>query len=92
MKNYLSALLLGTALLTPLVMKAEEHHERRYYDREHKDYHEWNEREDRAYRKYLEERRMEYRDWDRRREAEQREYWRWRHEHPDSVLFRLDIH
>ena len=35
---------------------------------------------------------MEYRDWDRRREAEQREYWRWRHEHPDSVLFRLDIH
>ena len=44
MKNYLSALLLGTALLTPLVINADEHHERRYYDKDHKDYHEWNER------------------------------------------------
>ena len=58
---------------------------RRYYDREHKDYHEWNEAENAAYRHWLMEERHEheYRDLNRLKRAEQSEYWRWRHEHPD---------
>jgi hypothetical protein len=60
---------------------ADEHH--RYYDRDHKDWHEWNEGESRAYRHYLEERHEHYRDWVKANQAQQRAYWRWRHEHPD---------
>ncbi len=63
MRRYLSSLLLGAALCAPVVMYAQdEHHDKRYYDREKKDYHEWNEREERAYRHWLkEERHHEYR-------------------------------
>jgi hypothetical protein len=82
----LSAALLGPITLAPIPLKAEPPH--RYYDREHKDWHEWNEREDRAYRHYLEERHERYREWAKAKRAEQRAYWRWRHEHSDAVLFR----
>lgn len=37
----------------------------RVYDPGHKDYHNWDEREDRAYRHYLEERHEEYRKYDK---------------------------
>jgi len=90
-KNYLGALLMGTMLLMPLVMKAEDNHGKRYYDREHKDYHRWNDHENQAYRKYVEERHVEYRQWNRVRAPQQQEYWRWRHEHPDNTLFRVEI-
>jgi hypothetical protein len=56
---------------------------RRYYDRDRRDWHEWDEREDRAYRRYLQERRREYREFERQNKKEQREYWKWRHGHPD---------
>lgn len=58
---------------------------KRYYDRERKDYHEWNETENNAYRHWwMEERReREFRDLDRPKAAQRAEYWRWRHEHPD---------
>lgn len=58
---------------------------KRYYDRERKDYHEWNEAENAAYRHWLLEERRErqFRDLNRLKRAEQAEYWRWRHEHPD---------
>ena len=55
----------------------------RIYDRDHRDYHYWDEREDRAYRNYWVERRREHRPYERIKRKEQREYWRWRHEHPD---------
>jgi hypothetical protein len=55
----------------------------RVYDAGHKDYHNWDEREDRAYRHYLEERHEQYRKYDKLKEKEQRDYWNWRHSHPD---------
>ena len=55
----------------------------RYYDRDHKDYHEWNDGEDRAYRHWLEERHIKYHDWAHASRVEQRDYWRWRHDHAD---------
>jgi hypothetical protein len=87
MHRILGVLLLGATLASPVILKAEEH-PRRYYDRGGRDWHEWNEREERAYRHYLEEKRWEYRAWERRKRAEQAEYWRWRHGHPDAILFR----
>ena len=94
MYRTLSALILGAMLSGPVTMIAradDEHHERekvkRYYDRDKKDYHEWNERESRAYRRWMEERRERYNDYARIQAERQREYWRWRHEHPDRVLW-----
>ncbi len=83
MRRYLTTLLLGAAMCAPVVMHAEEH-PKRYYDRDKRDYHEWNEAENRAYRHWLEaERHRAYHPWAKARREEQREYWRWRHEHSD---------
>ena len=56
-------------------------HEQRVYDREHRDYHQWNTDEDRRYHEYLDEHHMKYRDFSRLNQKRQREYWRWRHDH-----------
>jgi Ni/Co efflux regulator RcnB len=55
----------------------------RVYDRYHKDYHNWDDREDHAYRGYLQERHIDYRPLAEMRAREQRAYWKWRHNHPD---------
>lgn len=84
MRRYLSTFLLGVAMCAPVVLHAEDAHTKRYYDKDKRDYHVWNENEDRAYRHWLqEERRQAYHPWQKSRAAEQREYWRWRHEHQD---------
>jgi hypothetical protein len=62
----------------------DDHNRKRYYDRDHKDYHEWNEGEDRAYRHWLETRHHAYVEWGKTKEAEQRAYWSWRHDHPGN--------
>jgi len=54
----------------------------RYYDVEYRDYHRWDDAEERAYRAYCVERHVEYREWVKLNEREQREYWKWRHDHP----------
>jgi hypothetical protein len=56
-------------------------HDRRVYDRDHRDYHNWNRDEDRMYREYLEQRHRKYRAFSRLSAKQQREYWRWRHDH-----------
>lgn len=81
MTRYVSALALGAALFGSYVVQADD--SRRYYDRDHKDYHEWNEREDRAYRRFLEEKHRAYHEWSKAKRREQQEYWHWRHEHHD---------
>ncbi len=89
MHRILGRFLLGIALLTPVAVQAD--HEgkikvKRYYDRDAKDWHEWNEREGRAYQRYLEEKRMEHRDWVRLKREQQQDYWRWRHRNNDEIL------
>ncbi len=89
MRRYVSALIMGVFLTTPVALLAQDRdrdHDKdhRYYDPYRKDYHEWNEREERAYRHWLEqERHRQYHDWARANERERREYWRWRHSHMD---------
>jgi hypothetical protein len=53
----------------------------RVYDAPHRDYHRWNDGEERAYRAYLAERHREYRAYRDLNRAEQDEYWQWRHDH-----------
>jgi hypothetical protein len=83
----ISGLLLGAALITPMALRADDNHrDKRYYDREAKDYHVWNTQEDHAYRVYLGEQHREYREFPKVKVVQQREYFKWRHEHPDSSL------
>ena len=89
MNRYLSTFLLSIALITPAVVKAgEEHHtNKRYYDRNARDYHEWNDNERRAYSRYQEEQRAEQRrEWARANRSQQGTYFKWRHSHPDAVI------
>jgi hypothetical protein len=85
-----AALFVATTFIAPVTMRADEH-ERRYYDKEHRDYHTWDDHEDRAYRVYLGEQHREYREFRVVRPVHQREYYRWRHEHPDHVLFKVEV-
>ena len=96
-QQYLASLFLGAALVAPVGAQAsfnpldDKHHDRddkkakHYYDREHKDYHDWDDHESAAYRHWLMEERheKEYRDYPRLRREQQAEYWTWRHEHLD---------
>jgi hypothetical protein len=82
MKRFAAVLLLTGSMLLPVTGIAAHH---RYYDRDARDWHEWNNNEDRAYRHWLMEERREqrYRGYTHLRAEQQREYWRWRHAHSD---------
>jgi hypothetical protein len=93
--RYLGSLLLTAALATPVAMMAatnpqdESHHEdrqgesKRYYDKGHKDYHNWDANEDRSYQRYQTER-HEKRDFVQLNARQQTAYWNWRHNNPDN--------
>ncbi len=81
-KGYLGSLVLGAAILTPLLTTGCAR-PARYYDEDHSDYHAWNDGETQAYKGYLNERHRDYRDFNRLNRDEQKDYWKWRHEHPD---------
>ena len=93
----LSGLLLGAALQIPMAATAagdddrDRRHDQRYYDRDGRDYHQWNDHEDRAHRVYLAEQHREYREFHRVNRARQRQHFRWRHDHPDSSIFKVEI-
>ena len=54
------------------------------YDSDRRDYHRWDDREDRAYRGYRTERHQEYRPMSSLSEEERRNYWQWRHAHTEA--------
>lgn len=87
----LSALLAGSIAIAPVAAKADDHREKRYYDRDGRDYHTYDDKEDRAYRVYLSEQHRDYREFRRTKAVQQREYFKWRHDHPDHVLFKVEI-
>ena len=92
MRKYLGSLLLAVALITPVGLQAgnnfrddsrQDARERRYYDRDYRDYHRWDNREDGRYRRWGTERHEVYRPFYKLHRAQQRAYWKYRHEHPD---------
>ena len=92
MKRFLilGALLMVGSFIAPVAVKADDdhHRERRYYDRDGRDYHTWNDQEDREYRQYLVERHRRYVVFTRARAPQRREYFKWRHEHGFKVEIR----
>jgi hypothetical protein len=98
MPKFLGSLLLGVALVSPVGLQAfdkfqddsrqdarerNEGDQRRYYDRDYRDYHRWNNNEDGRYRSWGTERHEAYRPFYRLHRKQQRAYWKYRHEHPD---------
>jgi hypothetical protein len=58
---------------------------KRYYDKSARDYHEWNQDEDRKYHEYLSEKHMKDRDFDRLNSRDQSAYFKWSHDHDSSL-------
>jgi hypothetical protein len=56
---------------------------KRYYDKGHKDYHNWDSNEDHAYQRYQTEH-HEKRAFVQLSTRQQTVYWNWRHSNPDN--------
>ena len=91
--RFLSSLFLTAALAAPMAMMAaaipqdNQRHEdkdnhKRYYDKQHKDYHTWDDNEDHFYQRYQTEH-HEKRAFIELNTRQQGVYWNWRHNNPD---------
>lgn len=81
MKRFLIAVCLGGCLTVPAAIAVQDD-DKRLFDQEHNDYHQWNAAEDSAWRRYLSDHHRTYHDFAKASDKEQRDYWRWRHAHP----------
>ena len=61
-----------------------ENNNRAYYDSKHRDWHQWNDKEEQSYRRYANEHHQDNKDFAQTNEREQQQYWNWRHKHPDE--------
>jgi hypothetical protein len=85
----IASLLLTAAVAAPLSVMAnpvpqEAGVQVRVYDRNHKDYHNWDDNENRAWGVYLTENHKNHHDYAKASKKEQGQYWDWRHSHPDE--------
>ena len=80
-------LLLAAALAVPVIVAAAAPQhvgvQVRVYDRNHRDYHNWDDDEESSYRLYLQQQHQTYRAYGRQHRRTQEQYWNWRHSHPD---------
>ncbi len=97
MKKLLATLALSAAMLVPQMLLAQDHDrrddhhdDRGFYDKHHKDYHKWDDHEDRAWRIYNEQHHRKYVDFQAANERDRQAYWGWRHDHSDALL-KIDI-
>jgi hypothetical protein len=81
-KNLMTSLFLAAALVAPVATFAAAPQER-VYDREHKDYHHWDDHENAAWHRFLAENHRDEHEFAKAKRQEQAEYWNWRHSHPD---------
>jgi hypothetical protein len=89
MRKLIGTFLLGAMLVLPLTVQADDHdrrddHSQKYYDSNHKDYHQWNDQEQREYDRYLSENHRKHQDFNRLSKRQQQNYWKWRHDHGDN--------
>jgi hypothetical protein len=87
--RYISSILLAAALAAPVAILAapgpDDHGVQvRVYDSHHKDYHNWDDRENHAWGIYLTNNHKKNREFSRSSRRERSNYWNWRHSHPDN--------
>jgi len=88
MHRYLTVLFVGAALAGSAAARADDDHNsanrtQRYYDRDARDYHEWNQNENQVYHQYVTENHKRDREFAKTTTREKRDYFKWRHDHPD---------
>jgi hypothetical protein len=84
--RYISPLLLAVSFATPAVIfaaPAPQEAQVRVYDRSHKDYHNWDDRENHAWGVFLTTNHRDAHEYAKSNRKEQSKYWNWRHSHPD---------
>jgi hypothetical protein len=86
--RYVASLLVTAGLAAPMAILAvpapqEATIKVRVYDREHKDYHNWDDNENRAWGRFIAETHRKDHEFSKANKREQAEYWNWRHSHPD---------
>lgn len=84
--GYISSLFLAAALVAPLWSMAAPVPQGasvqiRVYDSGHKDYHNWDDNENRAWGQYLSDNHEKSHDFKKAKKKEQSNYWNWRHDH-----------
>ena len=88
-RQYIASLFLTAALAAPLSLMAaprpqEASVQVRVYDKQHRDYHNWDDNENRAWGQYLSENHRDAHEYSKSNKREQSHYWNWRHSHPDD--------
>ena len=86
--RYLSSLLVAAALAAPVAIMAtpttkDDGAQVKFYDSRHKDYHNWDDRENRSWGVYLSDNHRKSHEFSRASKREKSNYWNWRHSHPD---------
>jgi hypothetical protein len=87
--RYFASLFLTAALAAPVAIMAapvpqEANVQVRVYDKNHNDYHQWNDNENRAWDRYNTENHHKSREFSKSNQKQQSQYWNWRHAHPDK--------
>jgi hypothetical protein len=87
--RYVTSLFLAATLVVPVAILAapapqEARVQVRVYDRDHKDYHNWDDNENRSWGQYLNEKHKNSHEFSKANKREQSSYWNWRHSHPDK--------
>jgi hypothetical protein len=87
-QRVIAALFLTAALAAPVAIMAapaaQEQVSVRVYDRNHREYHNWDDNENHAWGVYLTNNHRHYHEYARANHREQDHYWNWRHDHPDG--------
>jgi hypothetical protein len=87
-QRYLCSLLVVAALAAPVAIMAtpatkDDGVQVKFYDSRHKDYHNWDDRENRSWGVYLSDNHKKSHEFSRASKREKSNYWNWRHAHPD---------
>jgi hypothetical protein len=87
--RHLAPFFLAAALVAPVAIVAvpvpqEANVQVRVYDKDHKDYHEWNHDESQAWDRYLSDHHQKSYEFSKANGKQQSQYWNWRHSHPDK--------
>jgi hypothetical protein len=87
--RYIASLFLTAALAAPVAIMAapapqeSRRAQVRVYDKQHKDYHNWDDNENRAWGQYLTDNHRNPHEFSKANKREQSKYWNYRHSHPD---------
>jgi hypothetical protein len=81
---FLTAALAGPALIMATPVPEDASVQVKVYDKNHKDYHNWDDNENRAWTQYQTDNHKKSHEYNKANKKEQSQYWDWRHAHPDT--------